>query len=208
MAVERVEGAAALRSKFAGLEAVAYPRALARAINRVANTVKSVSAKAISDATGLKQSSVRRRIVFRKRATIADPTALLDISGRPLNLVEFVSGSKSEPRRARGGLTANAWGNRRKYPGVFLARMSNGQVIAVQRSAAGRARTKLIASGRWKGKSPHIEAVFGPGVAREAAQPALARARSETVRARLPIELRHEIDFETKRLIAKAGKKT
>lgn len=209
MAIERIEGATSAIGKLSELEKRVYPKALARALNRVGDTVKSRSAKAISAATGLKQGSVRRRIVYRKRATIADPTVILEISGKPLNLVEFVSGSKSTPRSPRGGVTANAWGNRRKYPGVFLARMPNGQVIAVQRSAAGRKRTKLIQSesSRWKGKSPHIQAVFGAGIAREAAAPILARERAATVAERLPIELKQQTSYAIRQLARATGRR-
>jgi hypothetical protein len=219
MAIERVVGANSLRRKLTNLERHAYPTAIARATNRVANTVKSRTAVDIAEATGLKPSSVRRKIVFTKRATKADPSAVLEISGRPFNLVEFVSGSKS-PRRPRGGVTANAWGRSRKYPGVFLARMPNGQVIAVQRSRAGRgARNrvaiardrflggsgpKLIQRGRWAGKSPHIEAVFGAGIAREAAQPMLTQQRERTVAERMPIELKHEMKFAIQRMLVRS----
>jgi len=220
VAFERVQGAVELQRKLSELEQRAYPSAIARAVNRVSNTIKSRSAKDIADATGLKPSSVRRKIVFTKRATKADPSAVLEISGKPFNLVQFVSGSKTAPRSPRGGVTANAWGRRRKYPGVFLARMPNGQVIAVQRSRAGRrARNrvavardrfigmsggpKLIQSGRWAGKSPHIEAVFGAGIAREAAGPMLTAQRQQTVRERLPIELRHELKFAVKRMLVR-----
>jgi minor tail protein Z (GPZ) len=219
--IVRVEGVESLRRKYAHLGDDVFPSALARAVNRVSNTIKSRSAKDISEATGLKQSSVRRRIKFVRRATKSDPSAVLEMSGKPFNLVEFVSGSK-EPRRPRGGVTANAWGRRRKYPGVFLARMPNGQVIAVQRSRAGRGRRnriavasaefagrsgpKLIMRGRWAGKSPHIEAVFGAGIAREASAPVLAEQRQRTMTERLPIELRHEIDFALKRLAVKRGR--
>jgi hypothetical protein len=201
--IEHVTGATELQQKLTALEREVFPHANARAMNRVGDTIKARSAKDIAEVTGLKQGSVRRRIVYRKRATVADASVVLEISGKPLNLVEFVSGAKSEPRSPRGGIAANAWGNRRKYPGVFLARMPNGQVIAVQRSEAGRARRKLIASGKWAGKSPHIKAVFGAGIAREAAQPALTRARAEVVAERYPIELKHELEFAVKRLVAK-----
>ncbi len=215
MAIERIQGATAAIAKLGELEKQVYPKALARALNRVGDTVKSRSAKAISDATGLKQGSVRRRIVYRQRATIATPTVILEISGKPLNLVEFVSGGKSEARSPRGGVTANAWGKRRKYPGVFLARMpaskegEEGRVIAVQRSAAGRKRTKLIQSqtSRWKDKSPHVEAVFGAGIAREAAAPLLARERAAAVAERLPIELKQQTSYAIKQLAQAAGRR-
>ena len=218
----RVQGATSLQRKLTNLERDAFPTALARAVNRVANTIKSRSAKDISEATGLPQRSVRSRIKLTKRASKADPSAVLEISGKPLNLVHFVSGAKGEPRRVRGGLTANAWGRRRKYPGVFLARMPNGQVIAVQRSRAGRgprsrlwrARAqflgqpgpKMIQRGKWAGKSPHIEAVFGAGIAREAASPLLEQSRIETMKERLPIELKHELKFAVQRMLVRHAK--
>lgn len=225
--MERIVGVNSLRRKLTNLERDAFPLALARAVNRVGNTVKSRGATDIAAATGLKEGSVRRRIKFTKTATKADPSAVLEISGKPLNLVEFVSGSKTiakgeGTRRARGGLTANPWGKRRKYPGTFLARMPNGQIIAVQRSRAGRrARNraavardrfiglaggpKMIQTGKWAGKSPHIEAVWGAGIAREAAKPLLTAAREATVKERLPIELKHELKFQVRRLIARSA---
>lgn len=59
----------------------------------------------------------------------------------------------------------------------------------------------MIQSGKWAGKSPHIEAVFGAGIAREAAQPMLAAQREATMKERLPIELRHEMKFAVQRMI-------
>ena len=203
--IVRVEGIESLRRKYEQMGNEIFPTALARAVNRVGNTIKSRSAKDLSEATGLKQSSIRRRIKFVRKATKADPSAVLEMSGMPFNLVEFVSGAK-EPRSPRGGVTANAWGKRRKYPGVFLARMPNGQVIAVQRSAPGRTRSKLISKGRWAGKSPHIEAVYGAGIAREAANPVISDQRQKVMSERLPIELEHEISFAIKRIAAKRGR--
>lgn len=198
---KRVQGVESLVAKYRELADEAFPAAAARAVNRVANTVRSRASKDISQATGLKVSSVRRRVVIRRRATKADPRAVIEITGKPLNLVEFVSGAK-RPRSPRGGVTARPWGARRKFPGVFLARMPNGQVIAVKRSAAGKAGKK-IRKGRWAGKSPHIEAVFGAGIVREAAQPKLEQARAEVVRERLPIELRHELRHRIAKMLVR-----
>ena len=187
------------------LEALALqvlPQATATALNRVANTVKSRASKDISVRTGLKVSSVRRRVVITKRASKSDPRAVIEITGRPLNLVEFASGKRT-PRSPRGGITARAWGRRRKYPGVFLARMPNGQVIAVKRSAPGKTRSKLIRKGRWAGKSPHIESVWGPGIVKEAVHPVLVAARDRAFRERFPIELKSQLAFRISKLLVK-----
>lgn len=178
------------------------PQAAAAAVNRVSNTIKSRTAKDIAHAGGFRISSVRRRIVFKRRAQKTDPRAVLSIKGSPFNLVEFVSGSRSEPRRPRIGITARPWGRGHKFPGVFLARMPNGQIIAVERSAAGRAGKK-IRTGKWAGKSPHIRAVFGAGIAREAAAKRLAQERSATMLERMPIELKHELVYRISRLLVK-----
>lgn len=203
MAREVVEGSESLIRKLREIHAKVFPQALSRAVNRVAATVKSRGAKDIARATGLKVGTVRRRVVIRKRASQHDPRAVIEITGRPLNLVEFVSGRR-EPRSPRIGITARPWGQRRKFPGVFLARMPNGEVIAVRRSAAGKSRSKLIRTGRWAGKSPHIEAVWGPGIAKEAAGPILTEARRRIVAERMPIELKHEIRHRIARLYARS----
>jgi hypothetical protein len=81
--------------------------------------------------------------------------------------------------------------------------MPNGQVIAVKRSAAGKTRQKLIRKGRWAGKSPHIQAVWGPGIAQEASHPILKAARNRVYQERMPIELKQQIAFRVGKLLVK-----
>lgn len=190
--------------KLGVLQSDVLPSSLAMAINRVAGTVRTRTTRSVAKATGLKQAPVRRRIVIAKKATKTNPAALLRIKGRPLNLIEF----KPTPRdpegsqRKRKGVRTSAWGSRKLHREAFIARMPNGSVIVVKRSAAGKAGKK-IRTGRWAGRSPHIEAMFGPGIANEAASQALDAERRATVNERLPIELKRALRHRISRLLVR-----
>ena len=173
------------------------PSAAARAVNRVATTVRAHTARSVAKKTGLPVGSVKRRISIIRRATKTLPGALIAITGRPLNLMRF--GAR---QLKRGGVSAKPWGKRQKFAEGFIARMPNGVEIVVKRSRAGKAGKK-IQSGRWAGKSPHIEAMWGPGIANEAAAAELRRQRQELIEKRMPIELSRELRFRVSRLLVR-----
>ena len=200
MSNSQVINADRLVRKLFDLQDKAIPQALARAVNRTAGTVRTRTVRAVSKATGLTQAPVRRRVVISRKATKENPEAVLKITGRPLNLINFMS---SKPKMLkRGGVSAKPWGKRRRFPEAFIATMPNGATIVVKRSAAGKAGKK-IQKGPWAGKSPHIEAMWGPGIANEAATKAMRAVRESTVKERLPIELERELRYRVSRLLVK-----
>lgn len=193
-----------LTRKLSKLQRDVMPTALAQAINRVAGTVRTRTTRSVAKATGLKQAPIRRRVVITRKATKTSPEAELRIKGRPLNLIEFKPTPKTPEasQRKRKGIRTSAWGSRRLHREAFIARMPNGSVIVVKRSAAGK-RGKKIRTGKWANRSPHIEAMFGPGIANTAAEQALRAERRATIDERLPIELKRALKFRISRLLVK-----
>lgn len=186
----RIDGQRELNRKLTRLERQVFPRALSVSVNNVARTVRTEAARDISKATGLKQSTVKRRVVIRKKANPQDPSAIIQATGRPLNLIEF--GAR---QLKRGGVSAKPWGRRQKFKGAFIATMPNGSEIVVKQSRVG----KKIQRGPNKGRAA-LEAMFGPGIANEASEPALDRARRRVVSQRLPIELENQLKFRVGKL--------
>ena len=64
------------------------PKAAARALNRTANTVRSVAAKAIAADIGVKQKAVRQAIKV-KRTTSSRIRAVIEGSGRRIPIIDL-----------------------------------------------------------------------------------------------------------------------
>lgn len=186
-----VLGVDSLRRKMTTAEKSVFPRAAARALNNTARSVRTQTVKDVSAAMGFKQASVRRRIVTTKRATPKDLIAVIEAKGKPLNLINF------EARELkRGGVSHKAWGRRQQNKALFIRKMPNGKFIVVKRHERA---DKKISKGPNKG-APALQAVWGPGIAKEAAAEALARSRRVMVGTRLPMELTRELRFRVQRL--------
>lgn len=185
-----VDGQKVLGRTMTELERRVYPDAMARSLNRVSKTVQTASIKDLAKVTGLKQQAARRRIVISKPATRTDHVAAVTVTGKPLNLIHF--GARE---MKRGGVTAKPWNRRQRFDEAFIRTMPNGATIVVRRDKSG----KKIKSGPNKG-SPALIAMWGPGVAKEAAEPAVERARRKVIATRMPIELERELRFRVSKL--------
>lgn len=179
-------GAPQLRRRLSDRERRHYPRAMSRALNRTAKTMRAETARGLAKATGLTVTRVRRRVAVTRRANPQSLTTVIQGTGRPFNLIEF----GARPLR-RGGVSAKPWGRRQRFPEAFIRRMPNGVRLVVKQT---NVRGKQIQRGRHRGK-PAIEAMYGPGIAREMASEQLARARQILVGRRLPIEFERELRF-------------
>lgn len=156
-----------------------FNRAATRALNDTARQANRAAARMIAKESGAKVSRVRKFMSFHP-ARADRLVAEIDVSGRPVPLVEF------QARQTAKGVTARAWGVRRLYPGTFLATMATGHTGVFRRQRRG---------GRRVGRFP-IEELHGPSF------PAIFggdRVRSEfqtTVSQRLPVNLQRQIERE------------
>jgi hypothetical protein len=159
------------------------PKATARALNRVAATMRSRTTKAVAKVMGVKQKVVRDRIKIRNaRPSQEAMQATLDIRGKALNLVHFKA--KQTPK----GVRSAPWGANRFHRSAFIVTLRGARVVMVRAKASGRGGRKLV------GRLP-IRPMLGPGIAKTALDPDLAKARADTVRERMPIELRAGLAF-------------
>lgn len=177
-----VQGLSDLKEKLTLLELKAFPRAASKALNRTATTVRAEQSRILAKQMGLRVGDVKRRIDIRK----AIPTRLsaqIIYRGKPLNLINF------KARQFKKGVKASPWGDRRLFPGTFIVRIG-GNDLVMRRARRG---------GRRVGRLP-IEAVFGPGIAKEARSPEVQRARRDVVGRVLVDRLRSNLEFEVSRL--------
>jgi hypothetical protein len=117
--------------------------ALARAINRTANSVKTVMTRAVATSLRVKQAYVRDRIKVRL-ATRAALSATITASANPIPVL--AQGARGpEPSRGQGrGVTANT--PQRRYPHAFIATMPSGHRGVFQREGRKRLKIKELTS--------------------------------------------------------------
>lgn len=142
-----------LRQSLAALEKRAVPQATVRTLNRTAETVKTASVRHISPQLGSKQAGIKRRIETRK-ASLQKLWSVLVASGRQLQLIEFVVGSKKptqQPGGKRGLVRTKVFGKQKTYQKAFIAPRRKGD-----------SKTTLYVR-KGKARKP-VRMMFGPGI--------------------------------------------
>lgn len=99
------------------------PRAIARAINRSAESGRTAGARAISRDMKAKVGDVKERIVI-SRATEQKHEATFYASAKRLSVYEMRARGPYPSRGKGSGVTAST--PTRKYPGAFIAKMRSG----------------------------------------------------------------------------------
>lgn len=152
------------------------------AVNETARQVNSKAASLVAKEAGFKVADVRKRLRMIK-ATRTTLTAIVRGSGRAMPLSTFGA------RQVAKGVSANAWGHRKVYPGAFLATMKTGH----------RGVFKRLGDDRLP-----IKELFGPGVASTMGQPAIRAALEQLISERLPINLQRQFERRLRALSGKA----
>jgi hypothetical protein len=176
-----LEGTEQLRKNLSYVEREAFPKALARALNRTAKTVRTRNARSVAAHMGSKISGVKRRYEIRP-ASPARTEATIKVTGDALNLAEY------KARQVSRGVSAAPWGRRRIFPTAFLTRIHGNRLVMVRRKRG----TERV------GRLP-IRPVLGPGIAKSAARDEMAEERQEIVDERLPVELKSAMEFYLRR---------
>ncbi len=176
-----------------------FPVATRQAVNRTLISVKSTAIKSIANETGLKQKTIRSRMIER-RAKGKDLTASIDAKlGRAYNLITSVTKSQRKPgyfsrklksgkrkgQRASAGVRARAWRKNRVYRGTFIIQSDRGPLVVSRRDSSRRRGWAKFIHG------PSIRNTF-----RKEHNIALMRNR---VAERLPIELQRAIDYQKRK---------
>ncbi len=171
-----------LQKQLTALEREAYPKAVARTLNRVASSAKVASAKHIAPMMNAKQADIKRRMIEEK----AYPKKLwvsIIASGSALKLIAF------KARRTAKGVVAKAWGVNKLYRGTFIAPVKHGS----SNNAVYTRKTK---------HSLPVKQLWGPGVVQLFKKPENITIMQDIVRMRLSTEFKNNINFYASRLRA------
>lgn len=165
-------------------------RAVTRALKRTGVSARAVMASLIAKDTGLRVSRVREDM--RIDVPPGGQSVSVSVSGRRIPLIEFRA-SGPQPTRGRGRSVSATVGQRRSYPGAFIARMGTGHVGVFKRAQTLTRRSK----GAWSQNLP-IKELFGPSLPQVFTKflPEGA-ARAEEALAK---NLEHELAFELSKL--------
>lgn len=169
---------AAVMRQLAGLSTQVVEPAAAAALNRVAVTTRRVAIKSIVDETGIRANAVRQRINI-SRANRNQLEARLKAQAYAPNLANYAA------RQVKGGVSANAWRNRKVYRGSFLA------------------PKKRLVFTRVGPKRLPIKALRGPSVRKQFMRLPSERVMRQTIAERWPIEFAREVRFRLDRHMAK-----
>ncbi len=170
-----------LQGQLTKLERQTYPQAVARTLNRVAESSKSASAKHIAPLMNAKQSDIKRNMPIEKaykNKLWASVTAI----GKPLKLIAF------KARQTAKGVVAKAWNASKLYRGTFIAPIKHGS------------SSNTVYSRKTKHSLP-VKALYGPGIAQLFKKPENIQIMESTVRQRLASEFKNNLQFYAGRLV-------
>lgn len=173
--------------------------ATSRALNRVGQTVLRRTLQILSEDVGLSQTRLRQYVRL-VRANISRLATAVAVTPHTFNIASFPgtrqikssgkvvfsfmrNGRRHNVRAKSGsavGVSSSAWGKRRIYPGTFLIH-------------GGRTAMKRVGKARLP-----IEPVYGPRVHREFTYPETISELESVTAERMPIEMKHEIDYALK----------
>jgi hypothetical protein len=177
------------RKQMTVLEKQACLPATIRTLNRTAESAKVAGSRYVASQLGSKQAGVKRRIETI-RATQKRLWATLVAKGRPLQLIEFVVGSK-QPTQQKGGkrgfVKTKVFGRQKTYYKAFIAPRRSGDSNT----------TMYIRKG--KERKP-IKLMYGPGIESIFKSDEAQRIMEDKVRERFPIEFASNLAYYIERL--------
>ena len=161
-----------------GLRSRAIRRAGVRALNRTASQARTAAAKdmakEVGQAIGLSKGGLKKSIKH-VRANRWNLRAKLVVTGRALPLIRFGA------RKVKQGVSAAAWGKRKIYKGVFIAKMKSGRKGVFRRTS--------------KDRLP-IKELYGPSLPKEFRKKKLVDAMKKEIAITWPKNFQHEMNFE------------
>lgn len=178
-----------LKRQLNDLETKVAPQATIRTLNRMAESAKVASSKHIAPQMNSRQAAVKRRIETQK-ATFKRLWATLVARDRPLQLIEFVVGSK-KPTQQKGGkrglVKAKVYGKTRTLSKAFIAPRRSGD-------------SKTTVYIRKSPKRKPLKLLFGPGIMQLFRQKENDQIMQAKVQERFPIEFASNLAYFINRL--------
>jgi len=181
------DDAAQLRGKLIEIGTNAVNKATVRALNKLADQVKTAGSKEIRAAGyNMKAAAIKRQITIR-RASLATPVVLIRCSGRPIPLIQFSA------RQISAGVSVSVKNGRKVIPGAFIATMPTGHKGVYVRVGDQHRRTVRNGKPEWSGLP--IKELFGPGVSDAFGNEVVQQALLRLIQDKFPGILEHEITF-------------
>ncbi len=122
--------------KFSEVEVV--PKAASRALNDVASKAKTISARKISEKSGIIQSKFKKEMIMI-RSKPNNLIASIMVKRMRFNLIEYKG-----TRQTKRGVTSKSWGQPKLYDGTFIATMKNGKRLVMRRKSGKRLPIKGV----------------------------------------------------------------
>jgi len=169
-----------LQKQLTNLERNAYPKAVARTLNRIASSAKVASSKHIAPQMNAKQADIKRRM-YDEKAYPKKLWASIIASGSPLKLIAF------KARQTAKGVVSKAWGVNKLYKHTFIAPVRHGS----------------SANAVYVRKSSHtlpVKQLWGPGIAQLFKRPENITIMQTTVTQRLTTEFKNNLNYYVSRL--------
>jgi hypothetical protein len=156
------------------------PKAIANALNRVAEGVRTEAVRKVRERYYIRARDVNETIRIKK-ATPEDPVVIIRSTGSPLALSKFrINPAKPPSKRRKTPIIARVVkGAGGSIRGAFVARMASGHIGVFHR--AGKARLPIVER-------------FGPSVPQMLGHESVTRYIEEQARERLESRLDHEIE--------------
>lgn len=182
MSVELV-GLPKLLKKLSSLEMRVFPKAATRALNRTTTVMRTSTVKDVAKTMGVKQKDVRSKVKARLAKPSPSPSASLSYKGKGLNLIHFKASQNKK------GVAASPWGNRKTFTHGFITTIGTARLVMVRQKQGGALVSRLP-----------IRPLLGPGVAKTAMDPEVAKGRAEIMRTYFPTRFAHELKFLVSKL--------
>lgn len=160
-------------------------KALARAVNRVTNTVHGRVIRAVAKQSSIPVAIVRRQVY----KSLVRPGSGDVLEGKIKAIGTYLPLSVFNPKQFSWGVRVKVWGTTQRYPGLFIyaGRWNSGNAIAgynVFENTRGLSRS---------GRHNAIKKEYGPSVPEELISKESARIFEQTVQVMLPARVAHEI---------------
>lgn len=162
-------------------------KAVPRALNKVADQVKTNAARQIRDAGyKIKISDIKTNLQV-KYATTTRLTASVIVKGKPIALIKYGA------RQTRKGVSVDVLKGRKVIAGAFIATMPNGHRGVFVR--VGTKHVKKIKAGRIFWSQLPIKELFGPSVPSAIANAQVQDAIERLIRTKFPEVFRQQLDY-------------
>lgn len=163
--------------------------AAARALNKTATTGRAQASREIkAQGYGMKVGDIRAAISIPVRANQGNLNTEIRARGKPIPLIQYSA------RQTRSGVSIQVKNGRTVLSHAFIAVMPSGHRGVFERVGKGHKRVER--RGRNISTGLPIKELFGPSVKAAFGNPTVAGVITDTMRARYPIVLAQELNYE------------